>query len=573
MLIDYQKNKLIEIDFNTGIKLNPKILDNKEVYEQSILFINQFENSLSKELILSFFRGLYVRKKSIILFERIAKDYKYYRLRFKTTTPEVIIPEPIISSGKKNPKKKGKSNDPRELSLGHSKLDLSALYKFLEEKKWKYCIWISKLARDHNKDCIGQLDPGGVVFQKLMNSFGLTFLAKNGWEQIIYKSAGLYFSWAVNKNGWLRFWIHDYLSWELFFEHLQIKLEICNFTPAEFKEFIGVLEDSEKKKLFYLETANLIGPRDIIERDFNKACLVYKQVYFKGLYLPVKIEIDKSKGPYEIEFKGPNGPTRRLQDLTANTIEVVESLGVLDYKFDTAIDIGIANNEAIVNVGNGLVAIQQQVPKVEARVFNLDKKIIKSIQNQKDIKKRIELIRNILPKIQNELILANGRGALERSEIRHSLVQVIFQLLRLDTNIHRDLVHTERMVENLFFDTSNEIVRAKDEIIEELGAKIEEVNEQFDTLKSFISSEFEQVKNRVKNSLYLTIRKLDKLPEITAKNLAAELNVSRKTVYSYLKKLQDKKLINSEVKKFPGPGRPGRIFKLNLSKLYKIIKK
>ena len=134
-----------------------------------------------------------------------------------------------------------------------------------------------------------------------------------------------------------------------------------------------MLEDSEKKKLFYLETANLIGPREVIEREFNKACLVYKQVYFNGLYLPVRIEIDKSKGPYEIEFKGPRGPTQRLQEVTSNPFEVVQSVGVLDFKLDTAIDIGIDNNEALVSVRNGLQTIQQQVPKVEARVFNLDK--------------------------------------------------------------------------------------------------------------------------------------------------------------------------------------------------------
>ena len=572
LLIDYQKNKLIEIDFSTGIKLNPKILENIEIYDQAHIFINNSYKKLKKGLIELIFQRLYDRKEPTILFEIIAQDYEYYQFQFKTT-PEVIKPTPTISSGKKKPKKKGKSNDLSEVSLGHSKLNLSAIYRYLEEKKWKYCIWISKLPRDHNKSCMGQLDPGGIVFQKLIDSLGLTFSNQNGWEQIIYKSVGLYFSWAVNKNGLLRFWINDYLSWELFFEHLQKKLEICDFTSEEFKEFISVLEDSEKKKLFYLETANLIGPRDIIERDFNKACLIYPKVYFKGLYKPVKIEIDKSKGPYEIEFKGAYGPTRRVQEITTNPVAFVESIGVLDYKFDTTIDIGIANSEAIVNVGNGLQAIQIQVPKVEARVFNLDKKVVKSIQNQKDIKKKIDLIKNILPKLQNELILANNKGALERVEIRHSLVQLIYQLLRLDTNFHEDNRATKVLIEKAFFDTSNEINSAKEEIIEKLETIDNSIQEKFKDLQKYIESEFQNLHSRVKSNLYLTIRKMDHLPEITAKNLAAEMNVSRKTVYSYLKKLQDKKLITSEVKKNPGPGRPGRIFKLNLSKLYKIIKK
>lgn len=567
LLLDYQNDKLIVIDFGVGIKLNTTLSGNKEVYDQANIFIENSYKKLKKSLINVIFNRLYNRKEQEIPFEKINQDYKYYKFQYNETPPEVIKPDSIISIGEKKPKEKDKINDVSEVSKHHSKLDLEGIRRYLDEKKWKYCIWISKLARDHNKDCRGQLDPDGVVFRKLIDSFGLTFLNQNGWEQIIYKKAGLYFSWAVNKTGWLRFWVHDYLSWELFFEHLQKKLEICDFTPEEFKEFIGVLEDSDKKKLFYLETANLIGPSDIIDRDFNKACLIYKQVYFKGLYLPVKIEIDKSKGPSEIEFKGAHAPTRRLQDLTANTIEVAESLGVLDYKFDTTIDIGIANNEAIVNVGNGLQAIQMQVPKVEARVFNLDRKVVKSIQNQKDLSKRLDLIRTILPKIQNELILASGRGALERAEIRHSLVQLIYHLLRIDSNFHEDNRKTQRLIEGAFLDTSTEINNAKDVLVKKLETLDSSIQKKFDDLKIYVEKEFKTLNSRVKSSLYLTLRKLDNLPDITAKKLAIELNVSRKTVYSYLKKLQDKKLIISEVKKGSMSGRPPKIFKLNLDRV------
>ncbi|MBA7514008.1 hypothetical protein ES705_06026 [subsurface metagenome] len=401
----------------------------------------------------------------------------------------------------------------------------------------------------------------------------MTFSNQNGWEQIIYAKEGLYFSWAVKKNGLLRFWIHDYMTWELFFKLLQKKLEICNFTPEEFKEFIDVLQDSEKKHLFRLETANLIGPREVVEREFNKACLIYKQTYFGGLLLPVLIKIDKSKGPNENEFIGANGPTRRLQDVTVRAFETTQVLGRLEFLQDSNLQMSAATHDVVINMNNNLCTIQQQVPKVEARVFNLDKKVVKSIQNQKDIKKRIELIRNILPKIQNELILANSRGALERVEIRHSLVQLIYQLLRLDTNFHKDNRATKVLIENAFFDTSNEINSAKDEIIEKLETIDNSIQEKFKDLQKYIESEFQNLHSRVKSNLYLTIRKLDHLPEITAKNLAAELNVSRKTVYSYLKKLQDKKLITSQVKKTPGPGRPGKIFKLNLHRLYKILKK
>ena len=210
-------DKLVELDYDTGIKLNNKILENKEVYDQAILYIQNNYKNITKELILFLFRRLYDAKKPIVSFADFHHSYEYYRLRLRNS-PEEITDTPISTA--KEISSETKSNDISEVSDHHSDLNLSELYKWLEEKKWEYCIWISKDDRDHNKNCQGQIDPDGVTFRKLVKGYGLTFSNQNGWETIIYKKAGLYFSWAINKNGHIRFWINEKLSWELLFRLL-----------------------------------------------------------------------------------------------------------------------------------------------------------------------------------------------------------------------------------------------------------------------------------------------------------------------------------------------------------------
>lgn len=171
------------------------------------------------------------------------------------------------------------------------------------------------------------------------------------------------------------------------------------------------------------------------------------------------------------------------------------------------------------------------------------------------------------------IIELNNEGSIERTKIRDNLANLIVEILNLDTNIQGNLNETKKMVEDLFLDTSSEIQNVKEEIIQKIETSVELINKNIDNLKNYIFDEFTQVRSQVKNALYLTLRKLDQIPGLTAKKLSGELKVSQKTVYSYLNKLQDKNLIHSEIKVSSGPGRSPKIFKLNLQKLIKIIKK
>ena len=437
-------------------------------------------------------------------------------------------------------------------------MDLSALYNWLEEKKWSYCIWISKIDRDHNINPLGQLDPSGSAFTKLIDGLGLTFLNRNGWESVIGKKDGLYFSFSCNKNGYLRFWINEKLSWELFFDLLQERLKACNLTTEEFKEIIEALEDDEKKKLFLLETANVIGPRDIIEREFNKACLVYKKAYFKGLYLPVLVKIDKSKGPFEIEFQGADGPTRRLEDVTVRAFETVQSLGHLEFLQKSNLEVNIANNElleknekSIINVESSLGSLQQLVmPKeevlvefseIDGRLFNLD---IKTDIQHVEVKTHFrDLLKASLNNASNisELIALLDQ---EIPELKVNFKEVIFE------NIE-PLFAGQRLIVKKIDETSDKITNLKNNI-----------SKKFESLQEYLSKEFQDVKIKNKNALYLIVRKLHKIPNLTVSEIFSELNVSKTTVYSYFKKLQERELIGHVISKKSRPGRPSKIYHL-----------
>lgn len=566
-------DKLVELDYDTGIKLNNKILENKEVYDQAILYIQNNYKNITKELILFLFSQLYELKKPVISFSSFFNTYEYYKFKFRNIPKEKIEKsDTSISTGKKIIHGT-KSNDTNEVSLGHSDLNLSALYKWLEEKKWEYAIWISKDDRDHNKNCQGQMDPDGSAFKKLVKGYGLTFSNRNGWETIIYNKDGLYFSWSINKNGICRFWINDNLSWELFFKLLQNKLKECHLTAEEFKELIECLENVDKDKLFYLETANLIGPREIIEREFNKACLVYTKTYFNGLYLPIKIEIDKSTGPYEIEFKGAEGPTRRLQDVTVRALETVQSLGHLEFLLDSNLQIGSDTNElAHKNYGSIDQLLQQIIPKeellvefseIDGRVFNLDIKTdIQHIELKQHFRDLLREVKNNTDGLKNnsdnlgQTILLLDEGI---QELKENYKDVIFENIEPVVNglssLHQNVI-----------DSKIEITKEIKNGVDEIKKDIKNVS---DNLKAIIESNFKHLRNQLKNNLYLTLRKIDTIPSLTAKNLSNELKLSQKTIYFYLKELQDKNLIVSEIKKNGHKGRPPKIFKSIIKKFNK----
>jgi hypothetical protein len=450
--------------------------------------------------------------------------YNHYEYYFPLE--EKITPVSSASTATSTPPPEQKSSNTSEVSGGHSVLNLSELYRYLEEKKWEYCVWISKVDRDHNLNPIGRVDPQGVAFDKLEKGLGLKFSNANGWETVIGAKDGLYFSWSINKNGYIRFWINEKLSWELFFQLLQEKLKRCALTNEEFKEIIECLEDEERKKLFYLETANMIGPREVIEREFNKACLIYKKVYFDGLYLPVLVKIDKSKGPHEIEYQGPEGPTRRLQDITSRAVEVVESMGVLDFKLNSELQVSLSNNELLEKHGKKIVEVETGIEQLQQQIVGKDEFKIEATELEGQLLNLF--VENDVYQLEQRTHFTNLlKASLKNAKTAQLNAENIIDLIK---TLEREFPELKNNIEQIVYDNIEPIVSGQQALVQKIDNLNTSIKKEFDTLKEFVSSEFKETRIQVRNNLYLVLRKMQELPGATVKELTKELNLPKSSV-------------------------------------------
>ena len=589
-----EEKEIFSINFDLTIKFHKKLLENEEYAKDAIIFISKNLNKLGQQI--SFCIWNVIVKTGSYSLTRILNDYKFCQFSIKNSeilTSKYNNDKCTISTGEKKEKIGSKNSGVSTQSLPHSEMDLSALHIWLEEKKWEYCIWISKIDRDHNFKLSGSIDPANETFKKIVKGLKLQFYT-NSWAYPIKKKGskddGLYFSWSINRNGKCLFYIDNQLSWELFIKHLDIKLQPCGLTTMEFKELLECLESSKNnKKVFRLETANAIGPKELIERDFKRACLIYQKVYFEGLYYPIIVKIDKSKGPYEIEFIGAEGPTRRLQDVTIRAFETVQSLSHLEFLMDSQIQISLSNNK-MVSDSLKVVSSQQQVIedfKTDIDVFKtnhvtssnslgtiqvLVEDSIKETQDFKNLylndfetlnldldsfftpfKDNLEKITDIL-KIMDENddkkkeILDTIKVSIEQS---HDELKEEFntQFIGFETNYLPDMIIVK--------DDLNIIKNDLQDTIKAVGALDIQINTKLDDLKITISG----VRSDFTNNLYLIIRHLSKIPHQTAAEISKITKLSQKTIYKSLKLLQDRNLIDVIINKRK-KGRPLRLFKL-----------
>jgi predicted nucleic acid-binding Zn-ribbon protein len=539
-------------------------------------------------------------------------DYEYYRYKMQyVLTDKQKERETTISTAKKTDSTADKTSEVFDVSGHQRTLNLSALYKFLEEKKWQYCIWISKLDRDHNIQIRGQLDSTKVLFKKLVTGFGLTFKNKNGWETPVRNDPDkkqYTFTMSIHKNGHVRLWIGQYMSEELFFKDLIEVMKPCKLTPEEFQEFVNSYKDSNSRQMFYLETANLIGPREIIEKEFNKACLIYQNVYYKGLYHPVLVKIDKSKGPFEIEFIGPEEPTRRLQDVTVRPFEVVQSLGELEYRLDSNIELSMysleqnrENKLELINIQNSLGSVTQLIEKssISKETETEDKPVGTNIEKQltdineaiKDFAKTKEDVNGDSEKIVSNLKeLAESVKELAESakEVPEKIQKTIEELAEMQKNFENRMTTSETTIKEEFHNNTEEVILQFGDIEKKIKTEIENATKDINKNNTDLKTEITQVsadlrnidkkiddtfnkamdelkkefRTSLYNNLYLITRQLQLVPEQTAREIEKLLNVSKKSLYHYLNILQTKKIITSKTKKSKKPGRPIKIFSI-----------
>lgn len=93
----------------------------------------------------------------------------------------------------------------------------------------------------------------------------------------------------------------------------------------------------------------------------------------------------------------------------------------------------------------------------------------------------------------------SNEGPTENAKIRDNvaklsalIAQLIVQLLNLDTNIQGRIDEVKKLAETAFLDTSAEIHKAKDEIIQKVESLGESINKKVDDLKESIFQELKK---------------------------------------------------------------------------------
>ncbi|MGQ4874519.1 MAG: HTH domain-containing protein [Promethearchaeia archaeon] len=570
--LEHDKIIILNSDY---INLNSKIIEQKELYSQAINLIKNHFKGIEQEIALFIIDYIYNKKQDYITYSLIDYDYKYRSYR-----------STIISSGKKDHPDKdntsgssGGSPSPSS-DFGDrapeiqdykniSDLPTYLIPELISKRKDDFGIWISKEALRHFESMKCTLDPDGELFRKIETYFNPVY-GLNLWATPINNKKrddkGLSFSLQIHQNGHIRI-------------HLSNKNDndVEKFI-ADFFEIFNFLTDVEKiqlleslllerfdKPCFYVHDAREIGPKKIIDEEFKGAHIRVNQVnWFGKTKYDVRIDYSIKQKPH-IEAEGPIQQVGNLMRLLDGTPEFISNLSEVrelcyrtrDKVHDTYIGIGKIS-ESLNNTGEILQIIDTK----------LDGIAINQISNQQliDI-----LERQIFPKIKETIIQARDQSSLERAQIRNSLIELITQLLNLDSNINNTIQNCKNELEDTIIVNAQDLHLNIDNTREIIAKKIDDldknISDRFDDLRQLLDREFSNVKARVKYNLFWIMQKLDQIPSLTAREIADQLNVSRKTVYQYLRKLQEKGLIIGENERKGKRGRPPKRYFLNIKRL------
>ncbi|MFX1236332.1 MAG: winged helix-turn-helix transcriptional regulator [Promethearchaeota archaeon] len=547
---------------------------------------------------------------------------------YKKYFPTEFVEDPPVSPGEKKPKKKdnlsghsGRSPHPSP-SKGRTRVkdedrgivessplvDLDKIVKepldelgvSIDPDPMFHAIRLKYLFGANEKDYQVQKTPGRIqneneLYDKIIENLNPNWDKRRwAWPELKDPHTGfpVHFSIKMHENG--RFIIplkRDMNIKEFIYE---LSLVFSRFlSKEELEEFFTCLLFQQKNGHYfrredgtYIHLAHKIGPEDVVDEKLNKASVKIRFIDY-GRNPRVKVYVDKSKGPeIEGEFDNPEGKDL-FDSITRGAIVAGNISGIHEQLNDVDSDLNYLMNMSS-NSGQTLQLLQQKIntnhqdaisflSEIEAHRYNSE--ITQDIHHA-DITKRLEIIKKQFPELKEMVSQFYSNQSSENKILRESLIKLIVSLLNFDTDHKNDLENQssflESKIEQVFLDTSSEIHNAKNETIKEIyGARdeiVQTLNDRFDSMSDIINKEFKSVRFRIKNALYLILRKLNNCPGMTVKSISQDLKVSQKTVYSYLKKLQDKDYITSVKTSSSGRGRPPKLFKLNRKKLFKIKK-
>jgi hypothetical protein len=333
----------------------------------------------------------------------------------------------------------------------------------------------------------------------------------------------------------------------------------------------------------YIHLAHKINPdKRIEELGLNKAKVVLHFINYED-NPKVKVYIDKSTGDYEIEgeFETPEGKDlfdliKRGSVVSGNLSKINRQMDQIDYDLNDIHALQVAQyQEYQTSVGtlqqvqtfleeqekNGSVKLLNEIDAHLENYSNLyltelDEKTELILKSQQDLYEENNVVlSNILgnTKVLNENIGVVGKNIENLSILTNNSTQILDQsldALEQSTKADTDL-----------------LLHGQTEINKNIEALGKTLGQQLDTLKEFMRSQFSSLRSDFRNNLYLVLRAIHQLPGATIEDLfsflESELDVSKRTLYNYMKELQDRDLISSRKEKSTKKGRPARRFNLS----------
>jgi len=462
-------------------------------------------------------------------------------------------------------------------------MPLSRVVDEIQGEIYKKGIYISKHCEEHFKTLnakfdLDRNDQDKTIYRKIEEHFNVEYdkyLKTTPISKEKQAELGICFTVQMTQKGTLIIWIKKrFKDVETFIEHYYRVFDFLEYEEHGRLLDLFYIQAESRKAFDYIHLTNKIGPKPTIDKYWKGAHVKVQYCTLKTGKKVINAKIDYSD-PHEpeLEIEGPEAESKNLRDILikpAETLPTINNIGKwsLDARNNTK-DLKFQNEKLFDQVGsNGQVLQLMQknaenyhleslstISEIDARIFNID---IKTDIQHLDLKGKLEYLKKQFPQLKEALLETYSNQSLEHSRIRESLVNLIVQILNLDTNLQGNLTQIDNSIQQVFLDTSATIHDAKDEIIKTVNKTI---NERFDSLEDYLQEEFESVKFRVKNSLYLILRKIDKLPGLTMDDLQEKMRLPRTTLLYHLNKLKDKGLLETENIKTGRRGRPPKLYK------------
>lgn len=427
-----------------------------------------------------------------------------------------LQPHPIANDGEKTPSHT--EQDVREIP------SYDAIRK-INQKKEDFGIWISTNKLDHVRTWNAKFNfkekEEKELFYKIEVGLGVVKYNTNKWITPIKKEDGYLLSVHLCKNinnpqfqGTVRINIERGFNEDIVFQENFFR--IFNFLNIiDYKYLLQLfVNEKDSNPLFYVELANPIGPKIIIDEKFKKAHLRCFMHNGAGGQSWIETHIDYSLKSPELELKGPWLPTASLRDATVEAAKFSDSVLFMHSQTKKGI---------------------RQVHRDHDIIYN---QVYKTGQTLQLVGKRLDWQYD------------DFMGEITKSQIFNELYYTdIKSLLQLNIN------NTEPLFQEISL-----------------------INKKIDNLSEKMVEEFHNLKDQFKNTLYLLLRNESNKHEVTIKELIKESRTPRTTLLYHLKKLQEKGYIEVGNLRNGKRGRPPKLYKIhkkikNLIKKSKISKK